>query len=409
MKGSVVTDSALHLVHTVAFLNLPGEDVDAILRARDGRLLALARSCGVLTTPVLVALTSTTGLSTTPVVTELLAALRAQGVDVDTLSAAVGQVQGQHTAVTAALDALEAAYALPREALRGRVPRRVVEFAALLDSGIVRALPALRADLETAGDTEGVAALDAGASQAKAMGLTLSTIDAFPLALTAIGFSRQSRTPNLCAVVPFSLPNEARVPLYVLANTTEAVCVQLDPTRVLAWLASQGLVETGEGNALATWAALHTQVPGLLQTRYQPDYNTPGATAVRMLLHTVSHTLLQAIALSGYAPESVGEFLFPETLAVVLYANRFTDTKIGGLLTLVERSLGAWLTQARDLGRTCLHDPLYTDTGGACAACLHREHGCVHGNHELSRAVLFGGLTTLDERPFEVTCGFWEV
>jgi hypothetical protein len=130
--------------------------------------------------------------------------------------------------------------------------------------------------------------------------------------------------------------------------------------------------------------------------------------AVRTLLHTVSHTLLQAIALSGYGPESVGEFLFPETLAVVLYANRFTDTKIGGLLTLVERSLAAWLTQARDMGRTCLHDPLCTDTGGACAACLHREHGCAHANRELSRAVLFGGTTTLGDRLFEVARGFWE-
>ncbi|NNJ13535.1 hypothetical protein EKD04_024735 [Chloroflexales bacterium ZM16-3] len=129
---------------------------------------------------------------------------------------------------------------------------------------------------------------------------------------------------------------------------------------------------------------------------------------MRTLLHTVSHTLLQAIALSGYAPESVGEFLFPETLAVVLYANRFAETKIGGLLTLVERSLAAWLSQARNMGRTCLHDPLCTDTGGACAACLQREHGCGYGNRELSRAVLFGGETVLGTQPWTVTRGFWE-
>ncbi|NNJ13536.1 hypothetical protein EKD04_024740 [Chloroflexales bacterium ZM16-3] len=203
MRGSIVTDSALHLVHTVAFLNLPSDAVDAILAAPDGRLLALARSCGALTTPVLVALHATTALGPTPVIADLLAALRTQGVNDTLLDAAMAQVQGQRTVITTVLETLEQIYGVPRDVLRGRVPRRVVEFAALLDSGAARALPIVRAELEAAGDTEGVVALDAGAVQVRGFGLSaLYTLDAFPLAITAIGFSRLSRAPNMCASSP---------------------------------------------------------------------------------------------------------------------------------------------------------------------------------------------------------------
>lgn len=47
MRGSVVTDGVLHLVHSIPFLNLPADEVEVVLRAPDGRLLALARSSGL--------------------------------------------------------------------------------------------------------------------------------------------------------------------------------------------------------------------------------------------------------------------------------------------------------------------------------------------------------------------------
>lgn len=407
MRGSITSDSNLHVVHTVPFLNLPPDDVDVMLRAPEGRLLALARSCGFLDTPVNFAL-SGAGDAPPPELHSLLAALHAQGVSLDVLETAVAQAQTGQAAAAEALSELEQAYGMPREVLRARVPRRVVEFAALLDSGAARPLQAIRDDLARSGDEASAVALDEARAEADALGVSaLYAMHAFPLAIAAVGYSRLNRTPNTCTVVPFGLPNEARVPLYVLSNTTEAVCVQVSPARVLSWLAQLNLMQAEEG--IQPWARLHTAVPGVLQNRYQPDYDAPAAVAVRTLLHTLSHSLLQAITLSGYAPESVGEFLFPETLSVVLYANRFTDTKIGGLLTLVERSLSAWLAQARDIGRTCLQDPVCTDTGGACAACIHREHGCALGNRELSRAVLFGGGTvSLGTTSRVITRGFWE-
>ena len=403
MRGTIVTDTALHMVHTTAFLNLPPHAVDAVLRDPDGRLLALARSCGALDVPVTAALAARDGdARVAPAVQELITALCAEGIDRTALEAAVRRTQARPSAAETALTALEAAFGVRRSVLQGRVSRRVVDYAALRDSGAVRPLAAIRADLAAVDDADAVAALDTGAALATQLGVaSVATLDAFPLALAAVGYSRLQAKPNACAVVPFALPNEARVPLYVLANVTEAITLQLDPARVLAWLAANGLVRpSAPVDPLATWAMLHTAVPALLQGHPQPDEADPAAEAVRTLLHTVSHSLLQAIALSGYAPESVGELLYPETLAVVLYANRFTDTKIGGLLTLVERSLAAWLTQARDASRTCLHDPVCTDSGGACAACLHRQYGCPHGNRELSRAALWGGPA--------VVRGFWE-
>jgi hypothetical protein len=271
----------------------------------------------------------------------------------------------------------------------------------------------LRGDLAAIGDQEGVAILEAGAMTAAALGLQqLRALDTFPLAICAPGYSRLTREPQQCTVVPFRLPNDQRIPLYVLTNTTEAVLLQLDPLRVLAWLARNHLITTSlPSTTLNAWAALYQAVPGLLDTRFQPGYGDSVAVIVRTLLHTISHALLGTIEGSGYDPASVGEFLFPEVLACVLYANRFQENKLGGLLTLVERGLDSWLTQARASVQTCLYDPLCSDSGGACVGCLHREHGCAALNRELSRAVLVGGLLPPDETRIDVppiTEGYWD-
>jgi len=214
-------------------------------------------------------------------------------------------------------------------------------------------------------------------------------------------------------VVPFArLPGDARIPLYVLSTTTEGIAFQLDPARVLTWLHENGIVTTPiPPIPLDAWAQLYRIAPGLLHGRFQPGYHERATVLVRMLLHSVSHALLRTIGWSGYDPQSVAEFLFPETLGGVLYANRYQETKIGGLITLFERGLAAWLQQARDEARNCLYDPLCTDEGGACVGCLHREYGCTQLNAELSRAMLFGGSVVLDasaDGAVAIARGYWE-
>jgi hypothetical protein len=107
----------------------------------------------------------------------------------------------------------------------------------------------------------------------------------------------------------------------------------------------------------------------------------------------MSHVFLRRIEWSGFAPSSVGEYLIPGTLSFILYANRYAETKIGGLTTLFEQRLNTWLWDAVQSGHECVYDPICSDDGGSCAGCTHREHNCVSFNRELSRATVFGGPT----------------
>jgi hypothetical protein len=238
-------------------------------------------------------------------------------------------------------------------------------------------------------------------------------LDAFPLALCAIGYSRLTRAPQQCMVVPFArLPGDARIPLYVLSTTTEGIAFQLDPARVLAWLNDNDIVTTPiPPTPIDAWAQLYQVVPGLLHNRFQPGYGERATVLVRTLLHSISHALLRTISWSGYRPAIGRRIPLSRDAWGVLYANRYQETKIGGLVTLFERGLAAWLQQARDEARACLYDLLCADDGGACVGCLHCEYGCTQLNRELSRAVLFGGPVVLDGQQaavVELASGYWE-
>jgi hypothetical protein len=136
---------------------------------------------------------------------------------------------------------------------------------------------------------------------------------------------------------------------------------------------------------------------------------TPAAAYVEMLVHTMSHVLLDKIEWSGFASSSIGEYLMPDTLSFVIYANRYAEAKIGGLTTLFEQRLPLWLLDAAQSGRACVYDPLCSEDGGSCAGCLHREHNCPFFNARLSRAVLYGGKMPEDEQGRQSTIrhGYW--
>jgi hypothetical protein len=133
------------------------------------------------------------------------------------------------------------------------------------------------------------------------------------------------------------------------------------------------------------------------------------AVAVRTLLHTMSHVFLRRIEWSGFSPSSVGEYLIPGSLSFLLYANRYAETKIGGLTTLFEQRLNTWLWDAVQAGYECVYDPICADDGGSCAGCTYREHNCIMFNRELSRSALYGGPTPQQSELSGrlLTQGFW--
>jgi hypothetical protein len=282
-------------------------------------------------------------------------------------------------------------------ALLDRTPRRwLVEHTTLLDRSNISTTGDVAAVLRRRGDEAGALDIEEGARKASGlMGIRdVRVINDFPLALCAYGYTRTSRDPARTVVTPFPVDDRGKIPVFSISSETEALWFQLDPRRVAGWLLANELASRRVGDSIEeAWAWLYAEVPGLRESPHEPSYQQPEAVLVRTLLHTMSHVFLRRIEWSGFAPSSVGEYLIPGTLSFILYANRYAETKIGGLTTLFEQRLNTWLWDAVQSGHECVYDPICSDDGGSCAGCTHREHNCVSFNRELSRATVFGGPT----------------
>jgi len=233
-------------------------------------------------------------------------------------------------------------------------------------------------------------------------------INDFPIALAALGYTRVTRDPKRSSFNPFTIREDGKIPLFVIPTETEGLWFQLDPLRVGKWLINNGLLggAAPETNDEA-WARLYKDALKPI-LNHEPHF-TPAATAVHLLVHSMSHILLRCIEWSGFGSSSVGEYLMPGTLSFVIYANRYTESKIGGLTTLFEQRLPLWLREAYQSGRSCIYDPLCKEDGGACVGCLHREFNCPLFNRDLSRASLYGGRLPSEEvnGMREIGVGYW--
>lgn len=276
--------------------------------------------------------------------------------------------------------------------LGGAPSRRLIEHVALRDN-MRLTTPQMVAERLTARGEAVRASEFLGGAQRAMQNLGLCTVEAvedFPIAQAAFGYTRVTKDPRRSSINPFMADEDGRLPLYTLPTETEALWFQLDPVKVAGWLVGNQIVPgPAPTEPTAAWGWLWQTA--LRDPNVAPGELTPAAEAVQTLLHSISHIMLQRMEWSGYASSSIGEYLLPETLSFALYANRFTESKIGGLLTLFEQRLPLWLHEAAQQGRDCIYDPICVRDGSSCAGCLHREHNCVHFNKYLSRALLYGG------------------
>jgi hypothetical protein len=318
----------------------------------------------------------------------------------------------------------QAAINLVRELLGEQVPspqaptpRQLIEHTAIVDTLRVATLAEAATDLASVGDASGGQELRlAGEFARQHLGIhSLKIVSDFPIGLCAVGYTRITRDPARSMLTPFESTNDdGRIPLYVITSETEGIYFQLDAVRVVEWLVANRWVAVDVPRSPEqAWAWLYSRLPGLYEHRWQPNFNEPLTTAVRTLLHTISHVLLRHVEWSGFSQNSIGEYLIPGALSGILYANRYAETKIGGLTTLFEHRLGIWLDDSAQSGRECVYDPFCTDEGGTCVGCLHREHNCPQFNRELSRAVLYGGPAPPPELGGQpgiqrVERGFWQ-
>ncbi len=232
----------------------------------------------------------------------------------------------------------------------------------------------------------------------------------FPITTVVIGYTRNQRDAGKATIRAFSRlrQDDPRTPLFVDTTETEALLFQLDPARVLRWLAHNRLAtaplpDASDEPAIRAW--LLNRIGSVNPFDEIPEEETI-TRAVYGLVHSFSHLVLrQAVIQSGFDRTSLGEYLFPRSLSFVLYTNNRSRFAIGGLYTLFEQTLHEHLRAVVDKSQTCFHDPLCLGEKGACHICMHiSELSCQHFNRNLSRKYLFGRIEP-DRSEF---IGYWD-
>jgi hypothetical protein len=212
-----------------------------------------------------------------------------------------------------------------------------------------------------------------------------------------------------------------KIPIYVARNKTEALMYQLDPWRLAAFLElNAGLTVPTDAAcsepALRAWLLDHVErlvVEGeshLVLSEFERNagatVDEPSALAFGVL-HTLSHVLkATAHRYVGIDSDSLAEYLFPAHGAGLLYVSSNVQFTLGGIDAVFRSNLTQWLGSARDYAGRCSFDPVCSDSGGACPACLYPKFGCAYFNRTLSRAFLFGGNVKGRQQP--LIC-FWEL
>ena len=406
LKTLALTDSALFLPHVVPFINFDEEEERVFYQDPETFNLVLARTWGILSENLSATIRERAkrlGASAEHAENEGAADDLARALEkVDPSNPLVikwKQRRAERAAPSGqgAIDGIRALLGARAPSPNSPTPRQLIEHSAVLDTLRTTSIEETAQGLASIGDLPGADDLRSARDFAlRELGIAeLKVVADFPIALCAIGYTRITRDPMRSILTPFETADTTgRIPLYIVTSETEGIYFQLDPSKTVTWLIENRWVQGGASDSNeSAWAWLYTHIPGLFESRWQPNFNEHLAVAIRTLLHTMSHVLLRHVEWSGFSQNSVGEYLIPGALAGILYANRYAETKIGGLTTLFEHQLRIWLEDSVQNGRQCVYDPFCTDEGGTCAGCLHREYNCPLFNRELSRAVLYGGPT----------------
>jgi hypothetical protein len=265
-------------------------------------------------------------------------------------------------------------------------------------------------------------------SIAQQLGLArLYIVQALPILLAGIGFSRYFAAPKSAGdgdqgtdvkLRPFE-GQAGKIPIYVARNTTEALLYELDPWCVAAFLQlNVGLKPSSDAtrqeSSLRDWLLAYSQ-PLVERPEshlaLQPFEQEAGFTVDKPsallfgVLHTISHVLkATAHRYVGIDGDALAEYLFPAHQAGLLYVSNHVEFTLGGIDSVFRSNMSQWLGSARDYASRCSFDPVCSNAGGACLACLYPKFGCAHFNRSVSRAFLFGGNVVGLEDP---VVGFW--
>ena len=233
----------------------------------------------------------------------------------------------------------------------------------------------------------------------------------FPIVTAVYGYHRTFEDPEeddypRVRAFPYSMGGSS-IPIYGSHTETEAVFIRLDPVQVGQWLSQNNLLDIDIEDA--TDSEILARIHGEMEEigpYGDVDDSSLVSQEVHGLIHTLAHKLIEEGAmLSGIEQTSLAEFLFPEALSLVIYSNQSQSFTIGGLYTLIERSLDNWIESAMSESTDCIYDPVCGNEGATCHACTHiSEIGCQFFNQNLSRGFLYG--ETDRERD---ASGYWDL
>jgi hypothetical protein len=314
--------------------------------------------------------------------------------------------------------------------------RRTVEYIFVRDepSAYAISLDTLIDEAGMRGDLRTKVRLEEERDLASRLGLVgLQIVPSLPIILAGIGYSRYLAGPN-DATAPdnenvgtakratlrsYPEVDGHKIPIYTVSNKTEAILYEMDPWRIAAFLTlntgmtipedickSEHLLRAfllGSAGSLAERGESHLILRPL---EIENGLAVDDISALMFgLLHTVSH-LLKATAhrYVGVDSDSLAEYLFPAHSAGLLYVSSHVEFTLGGIDSVFRSNLGQWLGAMRDYASRCSFDPVCTQSGGACMACLYPKFGCAYFNRTLSRSYLLGGKVNGREK---LVIGYW--
>jgi hypothetical protein len=225
---------------------------------------------------------------------------------------------------------------------------------------------------------------------------SVELIDSFPVLTGVFGFTRHDPTPGASRLVTYRDPRR-RYRVFADMSQTEALFVRLDPIRVATWMADRGFIPP-------TWTDDRTARIAILRSAAIPEPGddppsppTPGG-ALLTLIHSYAHKFIRrASVYAGIERTSLSELLVPSHLGFFVYAAARGDFVLGGLQALFETALDKLIDEVAFGESRCALDPGCSQSGSACAACLHLgEPSCRWFNRFLDRSTLRGPRGYLD-------------
>jgi len=188
--------------------------------------------------------------------------------------------------------------------------------------------------------------------------------------------------------------------LPAIENRGEGIFIQIDRGRIEEWIQRATVIDRAS-ELQAGFNAWKAERPGSHRL-------FPGAAYV--MLHSLSHLLLSAIALDcGYPASSLRErvFAFDGRFGILIHTGSAdADGTLGGLVE-EGRRIGYHLEKAREAAQLCSNDPVCADHraddinehrflhGAACHGCLLiAETSCEQRNDLLDRALVFPTVAT---------------